>query len=78
MSDVLYFYFLFVYIPPPPTQSHLHTYTHTHTLISTHTNHVGRHVCFVDLGYFVFVLSPVNSMFVCVKKTIHNFHDCFR
>ncbi len=25
-------------------------------------------VCFVDLGYFVFDLSPVNSMFVCIIK----------
>ncbi len=34
----------------------------------THTNHVGCHVCFVDLGYFVSDLSPVNSMFVYIMK----------
>ncbi len=62
--------YFFVYIPPPPipshTHTHIHTHTHTHTLISTHTNHVGWHVCFIYFGYFVFDLSPVNSMFVCI------------
>ncbi len=70
---LLIYFFWFIY-PHPNTQSHSHTYTyihthtHTHTLIFTHTNHVGYHVCFIDLGYFVFDLSPVNSMFVCIIK----------
>ncbi len=62
------FILLFIYPHPQYPVTLTHIYIHTHTLISTHTNHVGCHVCFIDLGYFVFDLSPVNSMFVCIIK----------
>ncbi len=51
-----------------PLFIYFHTQSHLHTHSLTHTNHLGCHACFVDRGCFVFDLSPVNSMSVCIIK----------